>query len=332
MNNKMTGLEIAVIGMAGRFPGAKNIDEFWNNLKNGIESISFFSDEELEVSGVPGEILGNQDYVKAKGLMGEAEYFDSFLFDYSPREAQTMDPQMRIFHECTWEVLEYAGYDPYSYQGLIGLYAGAVGHSYWDAITSPLALNKPSEQFASVQLSDKDFLATRLSYKLSLTGPSFTLFTACSTSLVAVHLACNGLLGGECDMALAGGISVWMPEKMGYLYEKAMILSPDGHNRTFDEKATGSVFGDGVGVVLLKRFEDAVADGDMIHAVIKSSAINNDGNRKLGYAAPSVEGQAQVINTALHMAEVESKSISYLETHGTATSLGDAVEIEALNR
>lgn len=331
-NYQMTGMEIAVIGMAGRFPNSRNIAEFWEHLKNGIECISYFSDDELEDLELRPGIVKNPNYVKAKAMIEDTEYFDASFFDYSPREAEAMDPQMRIFHECAWEALESGGYDSYSYEGLIGLYLGASSHAYWEAVNSVLSKSKPSEQFAISHLTDKDFMATRISYKLNLRGPSVTMATACSTSLVAIHLACNGIIGGECDMALAGGISVWLPGKTGYLYEEGMILSDDGHNRTFDEKATGSVFGDGAGVVLLKRFDDAVADGDIIHALIKGSAINNDGNRKVGYTAPSVEGQAEVIRMALQMAEVEPESIGYLEAHGTATSLGDAVEIEALNR
>jgi acyl transferase domain-containing protein/acyl carrier protein len=333
-NAEKTGLEIAVIGMAGRFPGAMNIDEFWDNLKNGIESISRFSDEELAESGIDPQLIESPDYIGAKGVIEGTEYFDAAFFDYSPREAGVLDPQIRIFHECAWEALESAGYDPHSYPGPIGLYAGANSHPYWEAASSLTLLTsgKPSEQFAALHLYEKEFLTTRISYKLNLKGPSFSLFTACSTSLVAIHLAGNGILSGECDMALAGGVSIWVPHKAGYLYEAGMILSADGHNRTFAEKASGSVFGDGAGVVLLKRLEDAWGDGDTIHAVIKGSAINNDGNRKLGYTAPSVEGQADVIRTALQMAEVEPESIGYLELHGTATDLGDVIEMEALNR
>jgi acyl transferase domain-containing protein/acyl carrier protein len=332
VKNQSTGLEIAIIGMAGRFPGAKNIDEFWKNLENGVESISFFSDKELEESGIDPGLIKSPGYVKAKGVIEELDYFDASFFEYTPREAETLDPQTRIFHECTWEALENAGYDPYSYQGLIGLYAGAAPNPYWEAVCSVVKTAKTSEQFASLQLYDRDFLASRVSYKLGLKGTTFSVFTACSTSLVAVHAACIGILGGECDMALAGGVSVVMPQKIGYLYEEGMIFSPDGHNRTLDENAAGSVFGDGVGVVMLKRLEDAVNERDNIHALIKGSAINNDGNRKLGYTAPSVEGQDEVIRSALEMAEVEPESITYLEAHGTATPLGDMVEIEALNR
>ncbi|MGD2085276.1 MAG: SDR family NAD(P)-dependent oxidoreductase [Candidatus Aminicenantes bacterium] len=331
-NNRLTGLEIAVIGMAVRFPGANNIQEFWDNLKNGVESISFFSAEELETNRVPDEWIKSPDYIKAKGIIKEAEYFDASFFDYSPREAEMMDPQTRICHECAWEALENAGYDPASYNKLIGFYIGANPHYHWDALFSFREFAKPSEFFASFQFYDKDFLSLRISYKLNLKGPSFTLYTACSSSLVAIHLAGNGILSGECDMALAGGASIWLPEKSGYLFEQGMIFSEDGHNRTFDEKATGSVFSDGVGLVVLKRLEEALEDRDNIYAVIKGSAINNDGSRKLGFTAPSVEGLVEVLNTALDMSEVEPESISYFEAHGTATPLGDTVEMEALNK
>jgi acyl transferase domain-containing protein/acyl carrier protein len=331
-DNENTGLEIAVIGMSGRFPGAKNCTEFWDNLKNGIESISFFSNEELEESGIPPELSSNPQYVNAKGIVENAEYFDASFFDYSPREAETMDPQTRIFHECAWEALENGGYDPDTYQGLIGLYAGAANHVTWDYISFPQEFEPPSIQFANVTLQDKDFMATRISYKLNLKGASLNVFTACSTSLVMVHTACSSVLSGECDMALAGGISIIFPTKVGYLYEEGMIQSVDGHQRCFDENATGAVFGDAAGVVLLKRLEDAVADKDTIYAVIKGSALNNDGNRKLGYTAPSVEGQTEVIRMAQQIAQIEPESIGYIETHGSATPLGDVVEIEALTK
>lgn len=323
-------LEVAVIGMAGRFPGAKNCSEFWDNLKNGIESISFFSDEELEESGVAPGTIRNSQYVKAKGIIENSDYFDASFFAYSPREAETMDPQTRIFHECVWEALENGGCDPDTYPGLIGLHAGAANHFTWDFISFPQEFEPPSIQFANITLQDKDFMTTRISYKLNLKGASLNVFTACSTSLVMIHTACHSVLSGECDMALAGGISIIFPPNLGYLYEEGMILSADGHHRCFDKKATGAVFGDAAGVVLLKRLEDAVADKDTIYAVIKGSALNNDGNRKLGYTAPSVEGLAEVIMTAQQMARVEPESIGYIETHGSATPLGDIVEIEAL--
>lgn len=325
-----TGLEIAVIGMAGRFPGAKNIHRFWDDLKNGKELVSFFSAEELKEAGVEPELLNNPNYVKAYGLLEDIDCFDASFFGYTPREAEIMDPQIRIFHECVWAALEDAGYDPGTYDGLIGLYAGATLNLNWAARAILSGKDNEIGSFAAGQLIQKDYLTLRISYKLNLMGPSFVLNTACSTSLVAIHLACQSLLNGECDMALAGGVTVVGLSKRGYMYREGMISSPDGHCRAFDAAAKGIVVGDGAGVVLLKRLEDAVSDRDYVYAVVKGTAINNDGIRKAGFTASSVEGQAEVIKMALQMAEVEPWSIGYIETHGTGTELGDPVEIEGL--
>ncbi|MDQ1350667.1 MAG: hypothetical protein QG657_969 [Acidobacteriota bacterium] len=329
-NSGRSGLDIAVIGMSGRFPGAGNIDDFWNNLINGIESITFFSQEELSACGIDQALLENTDYVRAKGVLENIEYFDAFFFGYSPQEAGEMDPQTRIFHLCLWEALEDAGYDPDKYRGLIGVYAGASPNPIWNS--KPLLLGRisASEQFMDIQLLDKDFMATRLSYKLNLKGPSFNMYTACSTSLVAIDLACQGLLTAKCDLALAGGVSLSLPYKTGYLYEAGMLFSRDGHNRTFDEQASGTVFSDGAGIVVLKRLEEAMADGDHIYAVVKGSAVNNDGSRKVGYTAPALEGQAEVIAVAHQAAGIDPETIGYVEAHGTATSLGDVIEMKAL--
>jgi acyl transferase domain-containing protein/acyl carrier protein len=328
--NIRPGLDVAVIGMAGRFPGAKNIHEFWNNIKNGIESISFLSDRELEDSGVtPGE-MAMPNYVRARGILEDFEYFDASFFGYSPKEAEKMGPQTKILHECAWHALEDAGYDPYSYGGAIGLYVGAQNNFYWQASIFLAGTGTPAERFNSLQLADKDHISTRISYKLNLTGPTFSMVTQCSTSLVAVHQACQGLLSAECEIALAGGISILLPHKTGYQYQEGMISSSDGHLRAFDARASGTVFGSGAGIVVLKLASDAVEDGDNIKAIIKSSFINNDGNRKVGYSAPSVEGESEAIKAAMKLAEVEPESISYIETHGTATSLGDYIEMEAL--
>ncbi|UCH94058.1 MAG: amino acid adenylation domain-containing protein [Candidatus Aminicenantes bacterium] len=332
LQNKETGLELAVIGMAGIFPGARHIDEFWENLKNGIESICFFTDEELQAEGIDADTLNNPNYIKAKGVIDGVEYFDASFFGYTAREAQIMDPQMRIFQQCIWHALEDAGYNPISYNGRIGLYAGASPNLNWEALTCFGGANQGLSAFMVAQLADKDFMCTHISYKLNLKGPSVSLQTACSTSLVAVHWAVQGLLHGDCEIALAGGVSINYPPKRGYLYQPGMILSADGHNRSFDEEASGSVFGDGVGVVVLKRLADAAAARDNIYAVIKGSAINNDGFRKVGYTAPSVDGQAEVIKAAQLMAGVVPESITYIEAHGTATALGDTVEIEALKQ
>ncbi|MDQ1355593.1 MAG: hypothetical protein QG657_5903 [Acidobacteriota bacterium] len=328
--NPLTGLEIAIIGMSGRFPGASNIDEFWKNLKNGKETISFFSDRELEESGVDPLLIKRPNYVKAKGIIDDIEYFDAGFFDYTPREARIMDPQIRLMHECAWEALENAGYDPHMYKGLIGIYAGASFNANW--LSYFVSENDSTSRMTAGSLCNKDALCSLISYKLNLKGPSLTLYSACSTSLVAIHHACRSLLTGECYMALAGGAAISLPKKSGYLYEPNMIFSPDGHCRVFDAGARGTVFGDGAAAVLLKRLEDAIDDGDYIYAMVKASVVNNDGFRKAGYAAPSVEGQEEVARAALFMAEVAPESISYIETHGAGSRVGDSVEMEALGR
>ncbi|UCH94059.1 MAG: acyltransferase domain-containing protein, partial [Candidatus Aminicenantes bacterium] len=331
------GVEIAVIGMSGRFPGAKTIAEFWNNLKNGVESITCLTGEELRQMGVEETLLENPAFVPAKGRLQDIEYFDSLFFGYTPSEAAIMDPQMRIFHECCWEALENAGYAPGTGEGDIGLYAGASPNPLWEILplkpgtdTGHLHLN--ARQWEALQLSDKDYLSTRIAYKLNLTGPVVTLQTACSTSLSAVILACQGLVSGTCDMALAGGVSVTFYDQVGYLYQEGAIMSQDGHCKAFDDAATGTVGGNGAGVVVLKRLADAAADGDNITAVIKGFAINNDGKNKAGFTAPGVEGQARVIRNAQRMAGVGPGTIGYVETHGTGTRLGDPIEIEALKQ
>ncbi|NIM10747.1 MAG: SDR family NAD(P)-dependent oxidoreductase, partial [Candidatus Aminicenantes bacterium] len=331
--NTRTGLEIAVIGMAGRFPGAKNIDEFWDNLKNGRESIRFFQDKELEEAGIDGAQLKDLNYVKAKGFLEDVDCFDAAFFGYTPKEAEMTDPQVRLLHECCWEALENAGYEPGSYQGLIGLYTGAASGFYWEILSFLRGKDRAAEeQFAALTLKDKDFSSMRISYRLDLKGPSYTIYTACSTSLVAVDAACRGLLTGQCDMVLAGGVSVYWPRKTGYLFQEGMIHSPDGHCRAFDAKAKGTVFAEGVGIVVLKVLEDALRDGDCIHAVIKGSAVNNDGIEKVGFTAPGTRGQVAVIREALDMARVSAETIGYVETHGTGTSLGDPIEINALKQ
>jgi acyl transferase domain-containing protein len=324
---------IAIIGMAGRFPGARSVDEFWQNLKNGVESISTFSDEELIESGENPSLLNNPNYVKAGAILQDVELFDASFFGYNPREAEMLDPQHRLFLECGWEALENAGYNPDSYNGPIGMYGGTSLNRYFlnNLLSNP-------EQLASVGMyqvmlgSDKDFLTTRLSYKLNLKGPSLDIQTACSTSLVAVQLACQSLLNYQCDMALAGGVSLIIPQKIGYLYQEGMILSPDGHCRAFDENAQGTIGGQGVGIVVLKRLSEALADRDHIYAVIKGSAVNNDGAAKVGYTAPGVDGQTEVIAMAQTLAEVDAETITYVETHGTGTPMGDPIEIAALTQ
>lgn len=324
---------IAIVGLAGRFPGAKNVEEFWQNLKNGVESISFFSEEELLASGIPAETLKNPNYVKAKAILEDIELFDAPFFGFSAKEATITDPQQRLFLECAWEALENAGYNPETYTGAIGVYAGVGMNTYlWNYLSANEELTSPGNAYQLLIANDKDFLATRVSYKLNLKGPSVTVQTACSTSLVATCMACQSLLNYQCDMALAGGVSISLPQKSGYLYQEGMILSPDGHCRAFDAQAQGTVVGNGVGIVVLKRLQEAIAAGDTIHAAIKSFAVNNDGSLKVGYTAPSIEGQAEAIAIALAMADVHPESITYIEAHGTGTPLGDPIEIAALTK
>jgi phthiocerol/phenolphthiocerol synthesis type-I polyketide synthase E len=325
-----SGLEIAVIGISGRFPGAKNIEEFWINLRNGVESMVLFSGEELQETGISSELLTDPHYVKVGSILENIECFDASFFGYTPKEAEIMDPQTRIFYECVYEALEDAGYASEFYNGLIGVYAGASLNRTWEALTFFSGKRDKLGQLASATLADKDNLSTRISYKLNLKGPAISLRTACSTSLVAVHLACRALLMKECDIDIAGGVAIHHLGKKGYLSQEGMLFSSDGHCRAFDAKASGTIFGDGAGVVVLKKLDRALKEGDHIYAVIKGSAINNDGYRKVGYTAPSVEGQADVIKMAQKISGVSPESISYIETHGTGTHLGDPIEIEAL--
>ncbi len=334
MNNfqELDGTEIAVIGMTCRFPQAKNVDEFWHNLRDGVESIVFFSDQELEASGVDAATLANPNYVKAGAVLEDIEMFDAPFFAFNPRAAEILDPQHRLFLECAWEALEGAGYDPETYKAPIGVFAGVFMSTYLFNIYSNPHLVTTVGELAIRHGNEKDYLTTRISYKLNLRGPSISVQTSCSTALVAVHVACQSLMNGECDMALAGGVSIRIPQKMGYMYEEGGILSPDGHCRAFDARAKGTIFGQGLGIVVLKRLADALTDGDCIRAIIKGTAINNDGAAKVGYTAPSVNGQAEVIGEALALANVNPETITYLETHGTGTSLGDPIEIAALTQ
>ena len=329
--SKQRGSEIAIVGMAGRFPGGKNIDEFWRNLRDGVESNSFLSDDDLKASGMDPAWFDKPNFVRRKPVLDDVELFDASFFGFTPREAEIMDPQHRFFLECAWEALETAGYAAESYEHPVGVYAGTSLSSYLLFNLFPnYRFNESGDSFQAVIANDKDYLATVVSYKLNLKGPSLTVQTACSTSLVAVYLACQGLLDGDCDMALAGGASITVPQKAGYFYQPEGTAAPDGHCRAFDAKAQGTVFGSGVGVVVLKRLTDALADGDYIQAIIKGAAINNDGSVKVGYIAPSIEGQTKVIAKALSKAEVNPETISYVETHGVATPLGDPIEIAAL--
>jgi acyl transferase domain-containing protein/thioesterase domain-containing protein/acyl carrier protein len=325
---------IAIVGMSGRFPGAPTLSEFWQNLKNGVESIRPLTDAELLAAGVSEEELSNEDYVKRGVVLENIDMFDAAFFGFSKKDAAIMDPQHRIFLECAWEAFENAGHAPEKFEGSIGVYAGSGMSSY---MIHNLLTNHKLVQSAGLFLirqtgNDKDVLATRVSYELNLRGPSINVQTACSTSLVAVHLACQSLLNQECDMALAGGVTIEFPHGRGYVYREGEILSRDGHCRAFDADSSGTVFSSGAGVVVLRRLEDALADHDTIHAVILGSAINNDGARKAGFLAPSVDGQAEVITEALHVSGVEPGDIAYVETHGTGTKVGDPIEIKALTQ
>ncbi len=330
-NNQIEG--VAIIGMAGRFPGAQDIAEYWRNLRDGVETIKSFTDDELKSAGVDAARINHPNFIKAKGAIENGDQFDAAFFSFTPREAELMDPQHRVFMECVWTALENSGYNPDSYTGAIGLYGGESMNSYLllNLMSNRDLLDSVGLLQASVQ-NRTDHLTTHIAYKLNLKGPSLTIQTACSTSLVAVHQACQSLLGYECDIAVAGGVSVTVPLKNGYVYQDGGIYSPDGHCRAFDEKAQGTVEGNGTGAVVLKRLADAIRDNDTIHAVIRGSAINNDGSLKVGYTAPGVDGQAEVITEALTVSGVEPETITYVETHGTGTTLGDPIEIEALQQ
>jgi acyl transferase domain-containing protein len=324
---------VAIIGMAGRFPGARSLEELWRNLRDGVESISFFTEEELIAAGADPGTVGHPGFVAAKGVIDGVELFDPAFFGFTPREAELMDPQHRILLECAWEALEDAGCDPDRFPGRAAVYVGSGPSSYLISNLLPNAARLEKVGFLqALILNDRDFAATRLSYKLNLRGPSAVVQTACSTSLMAVHMACQSLLAGEADLALAGGVSVNVPVQEGYLYEEGSIASADGHCRSYDAGATGSVAGTGAGLVVLKRLADALADGDMVHAVILGSAANNDGAAKVGFTAPSIEGQADAIAESLLMAGVEPDTIGYVEGHGSATPLGDPIEIAALRK
>ncbi|MFB6276925.1 MAG: SDR family NAD(P)-dependent oxidoreductase [Halothece sp.] len=326
--------DIAIIGMTGRFPDASNIDQFWENLKQGKEGIAPLSDQQLQQGGIPPHVYQQPNYVKASPILkDDIAEFDAEFFGYSPREAENSDPQQRIFLEVAWEALEIAGCNPETASERIGVFGG-VGRNTYLLFNLHHQLNQLDSigAFQTLIGNDKDFLATRISYLLNLTGPSVTVQTACSTSLVAVHSAVSSLLSGESDLALAGGVSLKVPHLAGYHYQEGGIYSPDGHCRSFDAQAQGTVGGSGAGMVVLKRLEDAQADGNTIYAVIKGSAVNNDGSAKVGYTAPSVTGQASAIAEALFVADIDPATIQYIEAHGTATPLGDPIEVQALTQ
>ncbi len=326
--------DVAIIGMAGRFPGATDVDQFWSNLVQGVESISALSEEELLQAGVSAAELADPNYVRASAVIDDIDQFDAQLFGFSPMEASVLDPQQRLFLECSWEALEHAGYNSGSYAGLIGVFGGTNSSTYLfnNLVRSAQAETNPAMVLQAGISNTNDSLATRVSYKLNLTGPSVTVQTFCSTSAVATHMARRSLLDGECDIALAGGARIAVPHAVGYLFQEGGIESDDGHTRTFDARAKGALSSNGVAILVLKRLGDAVADGDTIYTVIKGSAMNNDGSLKVGYTAPSVEGQVAAVSAALLDAGVAAESIEYIEAHGTATELGDPIEVTALTR
>ncbi|MFP3940065.1 MAG: beta-ketoacyl synthase N-terminal-like domain-containing protein, partial [Thermoanaerobaculia bacterium] len=324
--------EVAIVGMAGRFPGARDLDAYWELLEEGREGIRTLTDEELRRAGLTEEDWSKTGYVRARGVLEGAETFDAAFFGYSPREAEVMDPQQRAFLEAAWEALEHAGYDPHRAEGRIGVFGGAGMNTYLMNLLGHPEVIEAVGAYQAAIANKNDTLPTRVSYKLGLVGPSVNVQTACSTSLVAVHVACRALLNGDCDAALAGGVSISGTPTAGYRYQPGGIASPDGHCRAFDADGRGTVAGEGVGVVVLKRLADALADGDTVHAVIRGTAINNDGSLKAGFTAPSVQGQAAAISHAHATAGVDPSSIGYVEAHGTGTELGDPIEIAALTQ
>ncbi|MES2663158.1 MAG: aminotransferase class III-fold pyridoxal phosphate-dependent enzyme, partial [Pseudomonadota bacterium] len=328
---------VAIIGMAGRFPGAPSVDALWALLKEGKEAITRFSDKELETAGVDPEVFKQSGYVPVRGLIDEPEAFDAAFFGIGPHEALLMDPQQRLFLETCWHGLEHSGYAPNTMKHVVGVWGGMstgmTNNTYLlsNLHATPDALS-PEQVLTAMLGNENDYLTTRVSYKLNLRGPSVNVQTACSTSLVAVVHAAQSLLTYGCDVALAGGVSVSYPQAEGYMYQEGGIGSPDGHCRPFDSEAQGTVFSNGVGVVVLKRLEDAEADGDTIYGVIRGFGMNNDGSDKVSFAAPSVSGQAQAVRMAWEMAGIDPSTLSYVETHGTATPLGDPIEVAALTK
>jgi acyl transferase domain-containing protein len=328
----LTGAEVAIVGMAGRFPGAEDLDTFWRNLLAGADTLSRFSREELERAGLPPEVIDGGSWVATAGEIPRPDLFDAAFFGFTAREAEITDPQHRILLECCWEAMEHAGYDPARVPGPVGVFAGSGSSHYMNVnLASNPELVALAGRMEVTLANEFDFLATRVSYKMDLRGPSVPVRTACSTGLVVAHFACRSLLAGECDVALAGCVSVAHP-MLGYPYQEGGISSPDGHCRSFDAEARGTVASSGAGVVVLRRLEDALADGDTIHAVIKGSAVNNDGAGKIGFTAPGIDGQARVIAEALAMAEVDPATVGFVEGHGSGTPLGDQIEITALKK
>jgi polyketide synthase PksJ len=328
--NEVIEDSIAIIGMAGCFPGADDIGQFWQNIISGRESISFFSNEEMLADGVPPDEINRPNYVKAKGIIKDSDKFDAKFFGILPKDALLLDPQQRILLECAWHALEDAGYVTEEQAGRVGVFVGCGYNTYHAKILLP------NKEFADKEISAalgnaNDYVSTRVSYKFNFTGPSLTVQTACSTSLVAVSLACNSLLDYQSDMAVAGGSSAFFPINSGYHYQKEFILSNDGHCRALDAAGTGTVFSMGAGIVILKRLADALRDRDHIYAVIRGTAINNDGGNKIGFTAPSQQGQHEVIVEAQTLAQVDPSTINFVELHATGTPIGDPIEVAALS-
>ncbi|HEU5378873.1 MAG TPA: thioester reductase domain-containing protein [Ktedonobacteraceae bacterium] len=323
---------VAIIGIACRFPGAADIEAFWHLLRAGNEGLTFFTEEELITAGVDPEALAQPGYVRTGSVLKDIDLFDAGFFGYTPREAEVIDPQQRLFLECAWHALENAGYNPEACQGAVGIYTGSSDNEYILHVHAhPELARTLGDNFIAFSNSG-DYISTRVSYKLNLQGPSINIRSSCSSSLVAVYMACQNLLSYQCDMMLAGGITVSPTPSVGYPYQEGGLLSPDGHCRAFDAEAQGTIFGDGFGIVVLKRLEDALQDGDTIYAVIKGGAINNDGSAKVGFTAPGIDGQAAAIMEAQALAQVDPATVSYIEAHGTGTPLGDPIEITALTR
>ena len=324
--------DIAIVGMAARLPRARTIEEYWRNLREGIESVRTYTDEELLAEGELPENLRKPNYIRSGTPLEDVEMFDAEFFGFSPKEAAIMDPQHRHFIEVAWEALENAGHPPEKFEGSIGVFGGVGMNAYFvfNLLTNRELVDSVGLFLLRHTSNDKDFLTTRVSYLLNLTGPAINVQTACSTSLVAAHLACQSLLAGECDLALAGGVTIEVPHRRGYLYHEGEVLSPTGHCHAFDHRSQGTVFGSGAGVVALRRLKDALEDGDHIHAIIKGSAINNDGSSKVGYLAPSVDGQAAAMVEAYAVAGIGADTLDYVECHGTGTYMGDPIEVSAL--
>ena len=325
---------IAIVGMSGRFPDSPTVAALWQNLLAGRECITRFAPDELE----PGDredmlVRSDPNYVRARGVLSGADEFDEQFFGFTPREAEILDPQQRLFMQSAWEALENAGHDPQRFDGPIGVFAGATTNSYYlQNLLSRSDVTDPLGPMTVLMSNANDYIATRVSYKFDLQGPALNIQNACSTSLVAVCLAVQSLQTYQCDMALAGAVSVRLPQRRGYLHEEGLILAPDGHCRAFDADAAGTVSSNGLGIVVLRRLRDALADGNTIYAVIKGAALNNDGSAKVGFTAPSVDGHAQVISMAQMLGGIDPATISYIEAHGTGTALGDPIEIAGLTQ